>query len=73
MFRAEAASLMEQVNSRYYRLRHALSCCPPHPRTIKYDSEGIGHGWNISCRRTRCITKRGWGHWAEAVLGRAKI
>ena len=54
------ASLMEQVNSRYYRLRHTLSCCPPHPRTIKYDSESIGHGRNISRRRVGRIWNGSW-------------
>jgi hypothetical protein len=45
------APLIEQQNSRYHGLGYTLRGGPPQRRTIKYDSEGIGHDRNISCTK----------------------
>ena len=44
------ATLMEQQNSCYDRFGHTLGGGSPHRLTMKFDSENIGHGWNISCQ-----------------------
>jgi hypothetical protein len=43
--------LMEQVDSRYYRLRHILNGGSSDCRTVKKHAESIGHGRNISPQR----------------------
>jgi hypothetical protein len=51
------APLIEQQNSRYHRLRDTLSGGPSQRCTIKYDSESISHGRNISCRQAARIKR----------------